>query len=135
MKTLWVNSNFMHPTTKGGQIRTLEMLRHLHRRHEIHYVAIENPDQPEGPAHAHVRERRLVDGHADRNPAAARAVEDLQPLGLGAADLCERHRRDRVDLVPEQRVHAGDVVVDVNNDQPVEVGLAVPPVMGVPNEL
>jgi polysaccharide biosynthesis protein PslH len=53
MKTLWVNSNFMHPTTKGGQIRTLEMLRHLHRRHEIHYVAIANPAQPEGPARAH----------------------------------------------------------------------------------
>jgi glycosyltransferase involved in cell wall biosynthesis len=53
MKILWVNSNFMHPTTKGGQIRTLEMLRHLHRRHEIHYVAIENPAQPEGPARAH----------------------------------------------------------------------------------
>ena len=53
MKTLWVNSNFMHPTTKGGQIRTLEMLRHLHRWHEIHYVAIENPAQPDGPARAH----------------------------------------------------------------------------------
>ncbi|MEO8128684.1 MAG: glycosyltransferase family 4 protein [Bryobacteraceae bacterium] len=49
MKILWVNSNFMHPTTKGGQIRTLEMLRHLHSRHEIHYVAIENPNHPEGP--------------------------------------------------------------------------------------
>ena len=53
MKTLWVNSNFMHPTTKGGQIRTLEMLLHLHRWHEIHYVAIVNPAQPEGPARAH----------------------------------------------------------------------------------
>jgi glycosyltransferase involved in cell wall biosynthesis len=53
MKVLWVNTNFLHPTTKGGQIRTLEMLRHLHRRHEIHYVAIENPSQPEGPARAH----------------------------------------------------------------------------------
>jgi glycosyltransferase involved in cell wall biosynthesis len=53
MKTLWVNSNFMHPTTKGGQIRTLEMLRHLHRWHEIHYVAIANTAQPEGPARAH----------------------------------------------------------------------------------
>jgi sugar transferase (PEP-CTERM/EpsH1 system associated) len=52
MKLLWVNTNFMHPTTKGGQIRTLEMLRHLHRWHEIHYVALENPDQPEGPARA-----------------------------------------------------------------------------------
>jgi len=53
VKILWVNTNFMHPTTKGGQIRTLEMLRHLHRWHEIHYVAIENPAQPEGPARAH----------------------------------------------------------------------------------
>jgi glycosyltransferase involved in cell wall biosynthesis len=52
MKTLWVNTNFMHPTTKGGQIRTLEMLRQLHRRHEIHYVAIERPSEPEGPARA-----------------------------------------------------------------------------------
>src|ERR1700742_2884656 len=53
MKTLWVNTNFMHPTTKGGQIRTLEMLRHLHSRHEIHYVSIANPSFPEGPARAH----------------------------------------------------------------------------------
>ena len=53
MKVLWVNTNFMHPTTKGGQIRTLEMLRHLHRWHEIHYVAIANSSQPEGPARAH----------------------------------------------------------------------------------
>ncbi len=52
MKLLWVNSNFMHPTTKGGQIRTLEMLRYLHQWHEIHFVALENPDQPEGPARA-----------------------------------------------------------------------------------
>lgn len=53
MKVLWVNTNFMHPTTKGGQIRTLEMLAHLNRRHEIHYVAIENPAHPEGPGRAH----------------------------------------------------------------------------------
>ena len=52
MKVLWVNTNFMHPTTKGGQIRTLEMLRHLSRWHEIHYVAIEDPKHPEGPARA-----------------------------------------------------------------------------------
>jgi glycosyltransferase involved in cell wall biosynthesis len=48
MKILWVNPHFLHPTTKGGQIRTLEMLRHLHRWHEIHYVALENPAEPEG---------------------------------------------------------------------------------------
>ena len=52
MKILWVNTNFLHPATKGGQIRTLEMLRHLHRWHEIHYVAIANPAQTESPARA-----------------------------------------------------------------------------------
>jgi polysaccharide biosynthesis protein PslH len=48
MKILWIKTDFLHPTTRGGQIRTLEMLRRLHERHEIHYVAFDNPAQPEG---------------------------------------------------------------------------------------
>src|SRR5258706_7908235 len=52
MKILWVNTNFLHPTTKGGQIRTLEMLRWLNQWHEIHYVALEDPKSPEGPRRA-----------------------------------------------------------------------------------
>jgi glycosyltransferase involved in cell wall biosynthesis len=52
MKLLWANSSFLHPTTRGGQIRTLEMLRQLHQRHEIHYVALADPAEPEGPARA-----------------------------------------------------------------------------------
>jgi sugar transferase (PEP-CTERM/EpsH1 system associated) len=50
MKLLWVKTDFLHPTTRGGQIRTLEMLRRLHRNHEVHYVAFDNPAQPEGLA-------------------------------------------------------------------------------------
>jgi polysaccharide biosynthesis protein PslH len=52
MKILWVNSNFLHPTTKGGQIRTLEILRTLHARHEIHYAALTQDRNSEGPARA-----------------------------------------------------------------------------------
>lgn len=48
MKILWVKSDFLHPTTRGGQIRTLEMLKRLHRRHEIHYVALDLDQQPGG---------------------------------------------------------------------------------------
>jgi glycosyltransferase involved in cell wall biosynthesis len=48
MKILWVKTDFLHPTTRGGQIRTLEMLRRLHRRHEIHYVGFEDALNPEG---------------------------------------------------------------------------------------
>ncbi len=50
MKLLWAKLDFLHPTTKGGHIRTLEMLKRLHRRHEIHYVALEDPRSPEGVA-------------------------------------------------------------------------------------
>jgi glycosyltransferase involved in cell wall biosynthesis len=48
MRILWVKSDFLHPTTRGGQIRTLEIVKRLHARHEVHYVAYDNPSQPEG---------------------------------------------------------------------------------------
>ena len=48
MKILWVKSDFLHPTTRGGQIRTLEMLKCLHQRHEVHYVALDDGADPEG---------------------------------------------------------------------------------------
>ncbi|MGA8029541.1 MAG: glycosyltransferase, partial [Bryobacteraceae bacterium] len=48
MRILWVKTDFLHPTTRGGQIRTLEMLKELHQQHEIHYVAFEDPSNPEG---------------------------------------------------------------------------------------
>jgi polysaccharide biosynthesis protein PslH len=50
MKLLWIKSDFLHPTTKGGHIRTLEMLRQLHRRHEIHYVGLVRSGEQEGVA-------------------------------------------------------------------------------------
>ena len=49
MRILWVKTDFLHPTTKGGHIRTLEILKRLHARHEIHYVAFDEPGNPEGP--------------------------------------------------------------------------------------
>ena len=52
MKLLWVYSDFLHPTTRGGQIRTLETLKVLHRRHEVHYAGLWNPKFPEGPTRA-----------------------------------------------------------------------------------
>jgi len=48
MKILWVKTDFLHPTTRGGQIRTLEIVKRLHARHDVHYVAYDNPSQPEG---------------------------------------------------------------------------------------
>jgi glycosyltransferase involved in cell wall biosynthesis len=48
LKLLWVKTDFLHPTTRGGQIRTLEIIRRLHQRNEVHYIAFDDPAQPEG---------------------------------------------------------------------------------------
>lgn len=52
MRLLWVYSDFLHPTTRGGQIRTLETLKRLHTRHEVHYAGLWNPRNSEGPVRA-----------------------------------------------------------------------------------
>lgn len=52
MKILWVKSDFLHPATKGGQIRTLEMLRRMHTRHRIHYVAFSGDGPEESLKHS-----------------------------------------------------------------------------------
>jgi polysaccharide biosynthesis protein PslH len=44
MKILWVKSDFLHPTSGGGQIRTLETLKRLRQRHEIHFAALDLPE-------------------------------------------------------------------------------------------
>lgn len=68
MKLLWVKTDFLHPTTRGGQIRTLETLRRLHQWHEVHYIAFDDAAQPEGlkrageySAKAYPVEHRVVD--------------------------------------------------------------------------
>lgn len=45
MKILWIGPNLLHPTTKGGQIRTLETLRQLRLRHEIDYLCFGDSSQ------------------------------------------------------------------------------------------
>ena len=50
MNILWVSPAFLHPTDRGGQIRTLGMLKELHKRHTIHFAALNTAGNPEGPA-------------------------------------------------------------------------------------
>ncbi len=67
MKILWIKTDFLHPTNRGGQIRTLEMLRVLHRRHEVHYLALDDGKFPEGA------------GRAGEYSSAAYAVAHVPP--------------------------------------------------------
>lgn len=45
MKILWVKSDFLHPAVAGSRIRSLEILKRLRSRHEIHFAAFLYPDQ------------------------------------------------------------------------------------------
>jgi glycosyltransferase involved in cell wall biosynthesis len=49
MKILWICPFFLHPTNRGAQIRTLGTLKELHKRHEIHFAALNDPLNTEGP--------------------------------------------------------------------------------------
>lgn len=49
MKILWICPFFLHPTDRGAQIRTLGTLKELHKRHEIHFAALHDPRNLEGP--------------------------------------------------------------------------------------
>ena len=73
MKLLWVKSGFLHPTTKGGHIRSLEMLRRLHTRHEIHYVGFNPPGETEGP-------RRSAEYCSRAHPVPLRLAPKTSPL-------------------------------------------------------
>jgi glycosyltransferase involved in cell wall biosynthesis len=49
MKILWVCPFFLHPTDRGAQIRTLGTLKELRKRHEIHFAALNDRHNTEGP--------------------------------------------------------------------------------------
>lgn len=45
MRILWLSPFLLHPTNTGGQIRSLGIVRELHRLHEIHFVAFQRSGQ------------------------------------------------------------------------------------------
>ena len=65
MKILWICPFFLHPTDRGAQIRTLGTLKELHKRHEIHFAALNDPRNLEGPQRSsEYSSRHFVAEHA-----------------------------------------------------------------------
>ena len=78
MKILWVKADFLHPTNRGGQIRTLEMLKWLHRKHEVHYAGMAEPGETEGPERAgEYSSRHWVVRHSAPNRRSPRFLPHL----------------------------------------------------------
>jgi len=114
VKILWICANFLHPTNKGGLIRSLGILRRLAAQHEVHYVAYENPEHPEAVKQAaEYSHRAYAVKHAvpsRRSPRFAAQIAaglfDPVPMAIRrfaspamrqvTAELSRRERFDRI---------------------------------------
>ena len=110
MKLLWVKTDFLHPTTRGGQIRTLELLRCLHRKHEIHYVAFNDPNEPEGleRANEYCSKAYPIDHHVVDKRSPAFLIELAVGLFSGMPVAVRRYHsaqmRAQVERLMQQEV-------------------------------
>jgi polysaccharide biosynthesis protein PslH len=104
MKILWIKADFLHPTTKGGHIRTLEMLRRLHRRHEIHYVGFAGPDEAEGPRRSGEYSTRAypIPHRPPRKDSGAFVGQVLAGLFSSVPVAVSRYRSERMAMQIEE---------------------------------
>ncbi|MGI8991375.1 MAG: glycosyltransferase family 4 protein [Bryobacteraceae bacterium] len=96
-----MKTDFLHPTNRGGQIRSLEMLKRLHLRHEVHFVAYES-ETAEGLARSSEYCSRAYPVHRPVPPANsprfyAQALQNLfSPLPLAVGRYRSAAMRDQV---------------------------------------
>jgi glycosyltransferase involved in cell wall biosynthesis len=81
MKILWISPFFLHPTDRGAQIRTLGTLKELHKQHEVHFAALNNPQNTEGPLRSSEYSSRHI---AVEHSAPARASLGIVPQIAGS---------------------------------------------------
>jgi glycosyltransferase involved in cell wall biosynthesis len=101
MKILWVCPFFLHPTDRGAQIRTLGTLRELRKRHEVHFAALNDPRNLEGPARSsEYSSRHVVEQHSApsrRSPAIIpqllNSLIDRMPLAIRRYDSSGLRRK------------------------------------------
>ncbi len=102
MKILWVCPFFLHPTDRGGQIRTLGTLKELHKRHEVHFAALNNPANTEGPARAgEYSTRHIAVDHVPPKRGSLAMLPQLlagvlSPVPLAVSRYESKALRDRI---------------------------------------
>ena len=78
MKILWVCPFFLHPTNRGAQIRTLGTLKELHKRHEVHFAALCDPANIEGPQRSsEYSSRHISVEHSTPNRGSLKIIPQL----------------------------------------------------------
>lgn len=117
MKILWISPFFLHPTNRGGQIRTLGTLRELHKRHEIHFCALNPPANLDGPARSGEYCTRSFEVHHEPTPRSSlRMIPELlqaitSPLPLAVSRYASPKLYEVVDRLIHQE-HYDSIVCD-----------------------
>jgi glycosyltransferase involved in cell wall biosynthesis len=103
MKILWICPFFLHPTDRGAQIRTLGTLKELHKRHQIHFAALNDPRNVEGPQRsAEYSSRHIAVEHAAPDRGSVRIIPQLaasivSSMPLAVSRYSSRKLRQKVD--------------------------------------
>ena len=128
MKVLWICPFFLHPTDRGGQIRTLGILKELHRRHEIHFAALNDSRNLEGSRRsAEYSSRYFFVGHTAPPrrslgiiPQLAGSVLNAMPMAVSR--YASRKLRQKIDALVAGE-HYDSIVCDFLSSAPNLSGL------------
>lgn len=102
MKILWICPFFLHPTDRGAQIRTLGTLKELHKRHEIHFAALNDSRNLEGPkrsseyASRHIAVEHSAPGRRSLAIVPQLAASILNPMPLAVSRYRSEELRRRI---------------------------------------
>lgn len=111
MRILWVKTSPLHPLTRGGDLRTFQLLRELHQRHEITFAGMTaDAGQFEGAKQSHIYSTRSLWTHepkcsleAGRLRFAAGAAANLFSNAPYAVQRFTSKRwRDQISLLLEE---------------------------------
>lgn len=105
MKILWISPFFLHPTDRGAQIRTLGTLKELHKRHEIHFAALNDPRNLEGPRRSsEYSSRHIVVEHRAPDRRSPGFIPQLagnivSPVPLAVSRYASRRLKQEIDAL------------------------------------
>src|ERR1700704_3724004 len=106
MRILWLKSDLLLPLDKGGKLRTWHLMRHLATRHDITYVAFQEPATPAADVEGMHDVARRVETITRADPAkgtlrfyADAAWHLVDPLPYAVAKYRSREFKQRVNTL------------------------------------
>jgi glycosyltransferase involved in cell wall biosynthesis len=123
MKILWICPFFLHPTDRGGQIRTLGTLMELHKRHEIHFAALIDPQNLEGLQRSseyssrHISAEHTAPRRGSLGIIPQLACSIVNPIPMGVFRYSSRKLRHEIDALIATE-HYDSIVCDFLTSAP-----------------